>query len=148
MTAKVFVDTNVLVYCWDITEAAKQRKAVKWLEFLWSTKRGRLSHQVLKEFYHTVTKKLNPGIGKETARDIVLSLLKWQPVEMDLVTYETAFYIQDRFGFSWWDSLIVAAARKSRCAYLLTEDLQEDQSLGEVTVINPFATNPDDIRHP
>lgn len=44
----------------------------------------------------------------------------------------------DRFGLSFWDGLIVAAARQASCRYLLTEDLQDWQELGSVRVVNPF----------
>ena len=58
MTAPVFVDTNVLVYSRDSRDAGKNQRAREWVEFLWDTKRGRVSRQVLHEYYVTVTRKL------------------------------------------------------------------------------------------
>ena len=58
MGAKVFVDTNILVYCRDASEPEKQQKAMAWMTRLWETGCGRLSFQVLQEFYVTVTQKL------------------------------------------------------------------------------------------
>ena len=48
----------------------------------------------------------------------------------------------DRFNYTWWDSLIVAAALILECAYLLTEDFQENQVIDHLTIINPVATRP------
>ena len=62
MTAPLFVDTNLLVYSRDARDAAKQERAAEWLDFLWDTRRGRLSRQVLQEYYVTVTRKLQPGL--------------------------------------------------------------------------------------
>lgn len=55
---------------------------------------------------------------------------------------EGAWAIQDRSGLSWWDALIVAAARDAGCELLLSEDLQEGQRIAGVEVVNPFKTAP------
>jgi predicted nucleic acid-binding protein len=101
---------------------------------------GQLSFQVLQEYYVTVTQKLDPGMSKNDARDDVKAYLAWQPKGVDRTVIESAWEIQDRFGFSWWDSTIVAAAKLRDCAYLLSEDLQHEQDLGNLTVLNPFNT--------
>ena len=61
MTAPVFADTNVLVYARDAGESEKQPMAVQWLTSLWKRRLGRLSYEVLNEYYVTVTRKLRPG---------------------------------------------------------------------------------------
>jgi predicted nucleic acid-binding protein len=145
MTAPVFTDTNVLVYQLDTRELAKQSRARTWIEFLWATRRGRVSFQVLEELYATVTRKLDPGLDQEAARKVVQALWAWQPVPIDERTLAAAWTVQDRFGFAWWDSLIVAAARLAGCTFLLTEDLQHDQDLDGLRVINPFRLSPDQL---
>lgn len=142
MTAKIFVDTNVLVYHRDSTEGEKQVRAAEWMGHLWSTKSGRLSFQVLQEYYVTVTAKLEPGIEPSAARQDVRALLTWRPLEIEGRVMEGAWSVQDRYGLSWWDALIVSAAQLSDCRYLLTEDFQEGQELGSVQVLNPFTTAP------
>ena len=74
MTDKVFVDTNVLVYSRDASEPRKQKQAMAWMAELWESQAGRLSFQVLQEFYVTVTEKLQPGMEPQSARDDVRSL--------------------------------------------------------------------------
>jgi predicted nucleic acid-binding protein len=147
MPDNIFVDTNVLVYARDATEATKQTQAHAWLEHLWRTRTGRVSYQVLQEYYVTVTNKLSPGLSPQAARSDVLALCAWQPVEVDRPAMEGAWQIQDRFGFSWWDSLIVSAAKIAECRYLLSEDLQPDQMLDQVTVVSPFHATPGDIEN-
>ena len=147
MPDNIFVDTNVFVYARDASETTKQTQAHAWLEHLWRTRTGRLSYQVLQEYYVTVTNKLSPGLSPQEARSDVLALCAWKPVEVDRHVMEGAWQIQDRFGFSWWDSLIVSAARIAECRYLLSEDLQPDQALDQVTVVSPFLTAPGDIEN-
>ena len=145
MSDRVFVDTNVLVYTRDASEPPKQKQAMTWMTHLWSEKNGRLSFQVLNEFYVTVTHKLQPGMDPQRAREDVRLLLAWHPIRVDARVVEGAWRIQDHFRLSWWDALIVSAAQVSDCRYLLTEDFQENQNLGNVEVINPFSTPPEAI---
>jgi predicted nucleic acid-binding protein len=137
-----FVDTNLLVYFRDASEPKKQAKAAAWLAALWRTKAGRISTQVLSEFYVTVTQRLNPGMKKAVARADVRNLAAWHPIPVDTSVIEGAWTIQDRHKLSWWDALIVAAAQKANCAYLLSEDFQDAQTFAGVRVVNPFAHEP------
>jgi predicted nucleic acid-binding protein len=142
MAGEVFVDTNILVYSRDTSEPGKHRQARAWMAHLWATRRGRLSYQVLQEFYITVTEKLDPGLDRESARREVRTFLSWRPVAIDTRVIEGAWQIQDRHRLSWWDALIVAAAQVARCTYLLTEDLHDGQALGPVRVVNPLRISP------
>ncbi len=143
MTATVFVDTNVLLYARDATEIEKRPQAEAWMHHLWRERSGRLSFQVLHEFYVTVTDKLDPGLDPTEARNEVRALLAWRPVSFDRRVLEGAWSAQDRYQLAWWDSLIVAAARAAGCRFLLTEDLQHHQVLSGLTVLNPFESSPD-----
>lgn len=138
MNAKVFVDTNVLVHCRDASEPEKQAQAAAWMAALWERRTGRLSYQVLQEFYVMVTAKLKPGLDLDAARRDVRGLLAWKPLPVDARVLEGAWLIQDHHGFSWWDALIVAAAQAAGCRYLLSEDFQNGMGVGDLTVINPF----------
>lgn len=139
----VFVDTNVLLYQWDRTEPDKQARATAWMKQLWKTKRGRLSYQVLAEFYVTATHKLKPGMKRPAAQWNVRTLLAWEPVAVDARLLERAWKVQDRFRTSWWDALIVAAAQTAGCRTLLSEDFQAGQDFDDLTVVDPFKTAPD-----
>jgi predicted nucleic acid-binding protein len=143
LTPRVFVDTNVLVYLRDSTEPDKQRRAAEWIGHLWESGSGRLSLQVLQEYYVTMTRKLEPGLAEEEAREDVVALEAWSPLLPDMDLLASGWAEQDRYGFSFWDALIVAAARRLGCAIVLTEDLQDGQDLGGMVVQSPFTTRPD-----
>ena len=80
MTETIFVDTNVLVYARDPSEGEKHRKAWRWVMDLRNSRAGRVSYEVLHEYYLTVTQKLDPGLTKRLARADVRSLMTWRPV--------------------------------------------------------------------
>ena len=143
MAGEVFTDTNVLVYSRDSAEPEKHRKARAWMTHLWTTRRGRLSYQVLQEFYVTVTEKLDPGLDRESARRDALAFAAWQPVAVDALVLGAAWKLQESYRLLWWDALIAAAAQVAGCAYLLSEDFQHGQMLGPVEVINPFRASPE-----
>jgi predicted nucleic acid-binding protein len=139
---RVFVDTNVLVYLRDARDPEKQRAAAEWMAHLWERRTGRVSGQVLQEYYVTMTAKLDPGLPVEEARDDVRSLTGWISSDPPSDLVERAWLEQDRWGFSFWDSLIVAAARSEGCAILLTEDLHDGQDLDGLQVLSPFTLSP------
>lgn len=145
MIAPIFVDTNILVYALDAGAGPKQVQAREWMAMAWQSGRGRLSVQVLQEFYVTLTRKLRPGLPPERAREEVRALLPWHPIESGPAMLESAWNLQDRLQLSWWDALIVAAAHATRSRYLLTEALQDGQDLDGVLVINPFRHAPDSV---
>src|SRR6266498_1883784 len=103
---------------------------------------ARLSFQVLQEYYAATTRKLKPGLSPEAARADVRDLLAWRPVPVGAEVLESSWLIEDRFGLSCWDALIVAAARIAGCEHLLTEDLQHGSDMDGLRVVNPFRTPP------
>ncbi len=138
MSDNYFVDTNILVYTRDSNEVVKQPKAKRWLQYLWQHECGRISAQVMNEYYVTLTQKLSPGLSREQARADLRALNVWQPLEISTALIEAAWDIQDRYGYSWWDTLVITAALFLDCRYLLSEDMQHEQHIGNLTIINPF----------
>lgn len=141
MTA-VFVDTNVLIYSEDGADAKKQARAIEWLDTLWQRRCGRLSTQVLSEFYVNVTRRIKPAMPSGDARAEVRRYQRWQPWPIDHATVESAWAIESRFGLAYWDALIVAAARQCGCAFVLSEDMQHEQQIDSVQIVNPFRVGP------
>lgn len=140
MTAPVFVDTNVFIYALDEADLKKHEAALRWRTELWKSRLGRISYQVLQEFYAKVIQKW-PG-AREAARSEVRDLLAWAPVSINAELVERGWEIQDRYQLSFSDALIVAAAKAAACQYLLTEDLQPGQNLDGIVVISPFSVTP------
>lgn len=141
-TVTVFVDTNVLVYRLDRGEPAKQARCDEWLQWLWASGQGRISMQVLQELYVTLTRKLDRQLDRAAARAATRALLAWNPVVLDLLVFEQAWALQDRHQLSWWDALIVSAAKTASCDVLLTEDLQHGQTFDGLRVVDPFRIEP------
>lgn len=145
MSVKYFVDTNILIYTRDSTEPEKQPKAEQWLKHLWENESGRISTQVMNEYYVTATQKLKPGLSKEQARSDLRALSVWQPLDISTALIESAWETQDQYGYSWWDSLIISSALFLDCRYLLSEDMQHQQEIGTLTIINPFLIGWDEL---
>lgn len=143
MTATVFVDTNVFIYALDQADRKKQAAAQAWRSWLWETNRGRISFQVLQEFY-VKAKKISPS-ALEAIRREIRELTTWQPIAINASVIARAWKIEDRFGISFWDSLIISAAIMADCTYLLTEDLQTGQKFDGLLVVNPFTTDPSSL---
>lgn len=139
MTAPIFVDSNVLIYAVDEANPKKHEAARVWRAELWKSRRGRLSFQVLQEFYANVIRKW--PAAREQAQAEIRNLLAWHPVVIDEEILENGWRIQEGHKISFWDSLIVAAAKAASCRYLLTEDLQADQDFEGVIVVNPFRSD-------
>ena len=102
MTAPIFVDTNILIYAFDDADLRKQQSARLWRAELWKTRRGRISFQVLQEFFVIVTRKSMSS--REDARAEVRDLLAWMPVAVDAFTLEREWKMQDRYQLSFWEA--------------------------------------------
>ena len=145
----VFVDTNVLISAEDGAEADKQHSALDWIERLWRARSGRLSTQVLNEFYVNVTRKLKPAMPQGDARARVRRYAAgWNPWQIDHATVETAWAMEARHGLQYWDCLVLAAAQHSGCTLVLSEDMQHEGRYGSVQVINPFLASIDEVLGP
>ncbi|MGK2940017.1 MAG: PIN domain-containing protein [Solirubrobacteraceae bacterium] len=134
---RAFVDTNVLVYANDVSEPEKQRRAAALLAS--RVNDLVISGQVLGEFFNAVTRRLSTPLSTTDAAAAVagLSLLPVVPVDARLV--RAGIEIHEAHRVSYWDGLILAAARSAGCGTLLTEDLHAGATLAGVTVENPFA---------
>jgi len=139
----VFVDTNVLLYAFDDQTPAKRDQARRWLEVCWQRRCGRVSTQVLNEFYANARRKFATAISAGDARAEVRRYQVWHPWQIDHPTVETAWAVESRYGLSYWDALMVAAAQQMGCVVFLTEDLQHNQQIDKLRIINPFLVGPE-----
>lgn len=139
----VFVDTNVLLYAIDDADPDKRERARQWLAACWSRRLGRVSMQVINEFYANARKRFRGAITAGEARAEVRRLQEWAPWQIDHDTVETAWAVESRYGLNYWDALMVSAAQHMGCAWLLTEDLQHDQRIDQLRIVNPFLVGPE-----
>jgi predicted nucleic acid-binding protein len=78
-------------------------------------------------------------MGRATARKIVALYAEWPVVQVDVSLILAASELEERHTLSFWDALIVEAARRSGAGRLVTEDLQSGRTIGDLTVESPFA---------
>jgi predicted nucleic acid-binding protein len=142
MSALVFVDTNVHLYTKDARDSTKQIRANEWLTWCWTQRAGRISTQVLNEYYNNAITKFKAVVTLEKAREHVRMLRLWQPPHLDTYTVDGAWAMQDKYKLSYWDALIMSSAQQQGCSYLLSEDMQHLQTYDTVQVINPFLMTP------
>ena len=131
-----FVDTNVLVYLFDVDSPSKQARAKQVLDD--NIESIVLSTQVLGEFYVTVTRKLKKPLPTDRAMDAVNNLRAFpiRPVHTGLVL--SAVRRSQSSHLSYWDALIVESALEAGAEVLVTEDLQHGQTFAGLRVFNPF----------
>lgn len=144
--SRVFVDTNIFAYARDCREPVKQKLAVAWLAGLARQRNGRISWQVLTEFYAVATHPGKLAMATAAVRADIRALSVWNPIAPDILLFETAWSVCERYHLSWWDALIVAAALRQTCEILLSEDMQHGMTInGALTIINPFAPDAPDV---
>ena len=135
-----FVDTNVLVYAHDASETVRQPAARAVLAELWRNRLGALSTQVLEEFYVVATRKFDPPMPRRQARDLVEAYSNWRLIQIDVPLVLAASQLEERHTLSFWDALVLEAARRAGATRLISEDLQVGRRLGGVLIDNPFAS--------
>ena len=140
---QIFLDTNVFLYGIDDRDADKRDRARAWISACWQRHCGRLSTQVLNEFYVNVRRKFPRQLAQGDARAEIRRYQHWRPWAVDHATVETAWAVESRYGLNYWDALMVASAQQQGCTLLLTEVLQHDQQIDGVRIINPFLVGPE-----
>jgi len=138
MKDKVFLDTNIIVYAHDRSSGEKNAVAKEIMDYLWESKKGVISVQVLQEFFVCVTKKIINPLQIKNARMILEYLSTWEVVVNDKHITLNAIDLQEKYRFSFWDSLIVQAAIQSQATILFSEDLPDGQVIMGTKILNPF----------
>jgi predicted nucleic acid-binding protein len=132
-----FLDTNILLYSLSRNpeEAFKRDRAIALL----GDDSGSLSIQVLQEFYVQATRSnRSDAISHELAVGLIESWSRFRVQDMTLPVLNMALRIRKDYGFSYWDSAILAAARALGCDRVYTEDLAHGQVADGLTIVDPF----------
>ena len=137
MNAKVFFDTNVLVYA-AVGTGKDESKRKRALDLIQSEDFG-TSAQVLQEFFVTVVRKASRPLSAAQALEWIeqWAAFPCQPIDRELV--QIAVGLSERFTISYWDAAILAAAEALGSHIVYSEDLNDGQQYGEVRVVNPFS---------
>jgi len=138
MSVVAFVDTNILIYAHDLDAGVKRERAMAKLRELWDSGAGRLSIQVLQEFYVNATQKLTTPVARSTAREVIKTYGVWihHPTTVETITRATELAELARISF--WDALIVASAEEVDAEEVLSEDLNDGQAIAGIKIVNPL----------
>ena len=135
MNDRIFIDTNILVYAYTTGSIEKYEKAKTFLQN--SKAVYVLSTQVLNEFYVNLGKYKIEHDKIVTAISEITTICEIQPVKVE--TVNMALTIRKRYGFSYWDSLILSAALENLCSLLYSEDMSDGQIIEDkLQIVNPF----------
>lgn len=137
MSVEYFIDSNVFVYLFDETNEHTRERAVRLVRQALENDTGCISYQVVQETINVLTRKLDaaPDNARKLVDRTLAPLWKVNPTR---TLYDRGLDLQTRYRFSFYDSLIIAAALEAGCKTLYTEDLKHGQRIEGVTVTNPF----------
>ena len=139
MSAKYFIDTNIFVYSFDERQPAKRERASALIQEALQTGGGIISTQVIQEFLNVATQRFAVPMKIEGARTYLrLVMNPLCQVYPSLGLYESCLEIQAETRYSFYDSLIIAAAVQGGCELLHSEDLQDGQVVRGVRIVNPY----------
>jgi predicted nucleic acid-binding protein len=139
-----FVDTNILIYAIDSRFPDKKERADLWLRELARRELIVLSPQSLNEFYSVATRRIGLPRNAST-RERTDQLAVWCRAPLDPEVTRDAWRLEDETGYRFFDCLLVASALRAGCSFFLSEDLQHERRIGELTILNPFLTSPLDV---
>lgn len=135
-----FIDSNVFVYLVDPKDPAKRRTAEDLISASIERGSASISFQVVQETLNVMTRKLQTVLTIDDARrflaEVLMPLWRIMPTHS---LYERALDVQARYRYSYYDSLIIAAALTAGYARLYSENLQDGQRIEGLTIVNPFA---------
>ncbi|MBI1788207.1 MAG: PIN domain-containing protein [Acidobacteria bacterium] len=137
MTARVFFDTDVLVYA-AVGAGKDEPKRKRALELIESTDFG-TSAQVLQEFFVTVVRKASRPLSAPQALEWMEQWAAFPCQTIDHRLVRIATEQSERFAISYWDAAILAAAEALGADTVYSEDLSHGQQYGRVRVLNPFS---------
>ncbi len=138
--ARIFLDTNVLLYAEDADAGEKRVRAQEIVAGAIANGTGVISTQVLQEYFVVATRKL--GLAAEIAQRKVELLAALTVVTLEVSHVLEAIKLHRLYQLSFWDALILHAAKTAGCGRLMTEDLQDGQIVEGVQIVNPFTLSP------
>ena len=140
MSGRFFLDTNIFVYSFDVSSPKKAAQARKLIRSAIETRGGIVSYQVVQEFFNVALRRFSRPMSVVDAEQYLSTTFRpLLSVNSSQALYGEALRIEARFQLPWYDSLIVASAIEGHCEVLYSEDFQDAQQLGSITISNPFA---------
>lgn len=134
-----FIDTNIFIYLFDETDERKRNIAEQLIHRALEKRNACISYQVVQEVLNVVTRKLPSPMNAENAQRFLEQILTplWRIMPSQAL-YRRGLNVQSRYGFGFYDALMIAAALEAGCTRLQTEDLQHGQQIEGLLIHNPF----------
>jgi predicted nucleic acid-binding protein len=139
MKGKFFLDTNIIVYTFDPSQPQKQKISRDLMKVALDKGAGSISYQVIQEFLNVSTWKFENPLSYQDSQIFLSSVL--EPIcdvyaSIDL--FHRALELSEQWKYSFYDSLIIAAALQNNCSILYSEDLKDGQIIHEMEIVDPF----------
>ena len=139
MRGRFFLDTNVFVYSFDTAAPAKARKAALLIRRAADSGQGIVSYQVVQEFFNIALRRFPQPMAMAEAEQYLITVFRpLLAIHSSPALYVEGLRIAAKHRFSWYDSLIVAAALEAQCETLFSEDLQHGREIEGLKIQNPF----------
>jgi predicted nucleic acid-binding protein len=139
MSGRFFLDTNIFVYSFDRSAAAKAQRAAQLIREALTTQKGVVSYEVVQEFFNVALGRFAQPMKAADAGQYLSTVFRpLLAVHSSQALFAEALHLHAQSGLSWYDALIVSAAIQAGCELLYTEDLQHGQRFGGLQVRNPF----------
>ena len=139
---KAIIDTNLIVYAFDLSETRKRNVCKKLIEDVFKGKRKMyISNQILGEFFNVVTRFVKRPLSIEHAKEIVKGIIEsenWIKVNYTVKTIEKALGLVEKFNIGFWDALIVATMMENDIDVIYTENEKDFKKVPGIKVINPI----------
>jgi predicted nucleic acid-binding protein len=139
MRDKFFLDTNILIYSFDASQPDKQKISRDLIKVGLEKGIGCISYQVIQEFLNVATRKFAVPISYDDSRIFLLTVLEpLCEVYASIDLFHRTLELAERWKYTFYDALIIAAALQNRCTILYSEDLQDGQIIHELKITDPF----------
>ncbi|MBA4417873.1 MAG: PIN domain nuclease [Syntrophus sp. (in: bacteria)] len=150
MKGNVFLDTNIIVYLFDKTDAIKHASAKLFIQECLKKHNGHISTQVVNEFVVVISEKIKNPIPFEEINKRITSLSNMLIISpLVFLTCKKSIEIKQRYKYSYWDSLIISSALLNECSILYTEDMHGGQVIdGKLKIVNPFKITQSERKSP
>jgi predicted nucleic acid-binding protein len=139
MSGRFFLDTNIFVYSFDSSSAAKSKRSIELIRDGVAKGKGIVSYQVVQEFFNVALRKFSPAFTVADAEQYLTAVFRpLLSIHSSQANYLEALRLSSKHHMSWYDSLIVAGALEAQCEVLFSEDLQHGRRFEQMQVVNPF----------
>ena len=133
---RIFVDTNILIYAHDKDAGERYNIAKDKIKYLWQHPGfAVISIQVLQEFYVNLIRR---NVSEEDSRIAVEDYLAWDVIDNDRSLLIEGISIREKYQLSFWDALILTAAKRGHAEILWSEDFNSGQNYNGVIAMNPL----------